>query len=191
MLPSCTVDEEAAPPSRPAEVASSGALDSAGLSDASTALLTGEAVGAARVDFESPGDGAVTGGARLDAYDEGVRVEVRVTGLAPGLHGLHIHDATDCTDVGASPHFDPDRHPHGDPEDPRPLHHAGDLGNLRASDDGARLDRVFPDLRLAGRETVVGRTLVIHAEQDDLNTQPDGESGAAVACGVIRSVDTP
>jgi Cu-Zn family superoxide dismutase len=110
-------------------------------------------------------------------------------GLREGLHGLHVHAAADCAEAAESRHFDPGDAPHGDPEDPRPLHHAGDLGNLRAADDGARMDRIFTDLRLDGPASVVGRVLVVHAGQDDLNTQPDGGAGVPVACGVIQTAE--
>lgn len=126
------------------------------------------------------------GTARLVQYDEGLRVEVVASGLRAGLHGLHVHTAGDCAEAAASGHLDPVGAPHGDPEDPRPSHHAGDLGNLRAYDDGARLDRIYPALRLDGPASVAGQVLVVHEGQDDLNTQPDGGAGDMVACGVIR-----
>ncbi|MDX1420108.1 MAG: superoxide dismutase family protein [Rubricoccaceae bacterium] len=143
----------------------------------------------ARVDLQPVGRGGVSGSVRLVGYDEGTRIVLRAEGLAPGLHGVAVLDATDCADADDAVHFDPAGAPHGDPEDPRPLHHAGDLGNVRATDDGARLDRVFTDLRLDGPASVVGRVLAVHAGQDDLNTQPDGGAGAPVACGVIQPAE--
>src|SRR5690606_31630470 len=73
----------------------------------------------------------------------------------------------------------------------RPLHHAGDLGNVRASGGGARMARIFTDLRLDGLPSVVGRDLVVLEGQDDLLTQPDGGAAAPVACGAVEPVGWP
>ncbi|MEZ4282727.1 MAG: superoxide dismutase family protein [Myxococcota bacterium] len=124
----------------------------------------------------------------------GVRVAVEMTGLTPGLHGLHLHEVGDCSapDAGsAGGHFAPRSMPHGAPSDDR--HHAGDFGNIEA-DDAGRVDAEF----LAGSITlesadspfgIVGRAAVVHADRDDLETQPSGDSGARVACGVIQQSD--
>lgn len=132
-------------------------------------------------------DGAsVSGTVRFTAFDEGVRVMARVRGLADGLHGFHVHAGTDCAAPGGP--FDPAGRPHGGPLDPPTHRHAGDLGNV-ASDDGlARYDRLDPVLTLDGPDTIVGRVVVVHAGQDDLNTLPDGAAGPVVACGVIAPV---
>ncbi|HLT46006.1 MAG TPA: superoxide dismutase family protein, partial [Rubricoccaceae bacterium] len=144
---------------------------------------------AARVELLPVGGSGVRGTARLVRYDAGVRVELRAEGLDEGLHGVAVLEAAACAEADASGHFDPSGAPHGDPEDPRPLHHAGDLGNVRASEGGARMDRIFTDVRLDGPTSVVGRVLVVHEGQDDLNTQPDGGAGAPVACGVVEPVE--
>ncbi len=117
----------------------------------------------------------------------GVRVIADVSGLTPGKHGFHIHQYGDCSSPDAKSaggHFNPTHQPHGAPDAPK--HHIGDLGNLEADDNGkAHLDRVFPFLRLAGPTGIIGRAVIIHSGEDDLTSQPTGNAGKRVACGVI------
>jgi Cu-Zn family superoxide dismutase len=80
--------------------------------------------------------------------------------------------------------------PHGDPNDADHRHHAGDLGNVRAENNGTvRQWLRTEDLQLQGPAGVIGKALVVHAGEDDLKSQPSGESGPPVACGVIRAID--
>jgi superoxide dismutase, Cu-Zn family len=119
-----------------------------------------------------------------------VRVLANVQGLKPGAeHGFHIHEAGDCSaDDGSSAkgHFNPDAKPHGNPA--AADHHAGDLPALKAGKDGrAKLDTTISGVTLApGPTSIVGRGMVIHADPDDYKTQPAGNSGARIACGVIK-----
>ena len=125
----------------------------------------------------------------LDA--DGVRITGSLAGVAPGgTHGFHVHETGDCSAPDASsagPHFNPGGHPHGHPGQGE--HHAGDMPNLVADDAGAlAVDVVVPGVTLGdGAETdVLGRAVVLHAKADDYATQPSGDSGARIACGVIR-----
>jgi Cu-Zn family superoxide dismutase len=132
---------------------------------------------------------AVTGRACFTERAGAVHVVIDARGLTPGLHGVHVHATGDCSApdaASAGPHFDPTGGTHAGPHDPR--RHAGDLGNLEAGTDGAGTLRVATDaLTVApGPRSVVGRALVIHADPDDLVTQPSGASGARVGCGVIE-----
>ena len=117
-----------------------------------------------------------------------VFVEASLTGLTPGRHGIHIHEKGDCTAPdasGAGGHFNPQEERHGGFRGTR--RHLGDLGNITADASGNARMRVQADgvtLR-SGPNSVVGRALVVHADPDDYRTQPDGGSGARVACGVI------
>jgi superoxide dismutase, Cu-Zn family len=123
------------------------------------------------------------------AEGDGVRVEGSITGLAPGRHGIHIHENGDCSSADASSaggHFNPTHQSHGAPEGD--THHTGDFGNLTADASGvATISRVFAWLTLEGPDSIIGRSLVVHAEVDDLHSQPAGNSGARVACGVIQA----
>ncbi len=118
---------------------------------------------------------------------KGVRVIADVEGLTPGKHGFHIHEFGDCSSPdgkSAGGHFNPTNQPHGSPDAPK--HHMGDLGNLEADANGkAHLDRVYPFLRLMGPMGIIGRGVIIHSGKDDLKSQPTGNAGKRVACGVI------
>ena len=118
----------------------------------------------------------------------GVRVVANVYGLTPGEHGFHIHEVGDCSApdaMSAGGHFNPSGMPHGGPSALR--RHSGDFGNLVANDVGtARADFVDPYLTFGGPSSIVGRAVIIHAQPDDLITQPSGNAGARVACGVIQ-----
>jgi Cu-Zn family superoxide dismutase len=119
---------------------------------------------------------------------DGIRVEVDVVDLAPGEHGIHLHENGDCSASDASSaggHFNPAGMPHGGPAAVR--RHAGDFGNLVADKNGhARMKFVDPILTFEGPSSIIGRSVVVHADPDDLITQPTGNSGARVACGVIE-----
>lgn len=121
--------------------------------------------------------------------DGRLAIEGRVTGLAPGAHGFHVHENGDCSApdaTSAGGHFDPDRHPHGAPAAPADAHHAGDLGNVTANARGvARIDMTSDVLAVTGDHGVRGHALIVHAGEDDLRSQPSGDAGERVACGVI------
>ena len=118
-----------------------------------------------------------------------VRVVVFAQGLRPNQeHGFHIHEAGDCSSgdgMSAKGHFNPYGKPHGDPKSAE--RHAGDLPSLRAGKDGrAKLDVTIEQVTLTpGPASIIGRGLIIHADPDDYRTQPTGNAGARLACGVI------
>lgn len=113
-----------------------------------------------------------------------VQVTGQVEGIKPGEHGFHIHmfgDLRSKDGMSAGGHFNPGMHMHGGPNSPD--HHAGDLGNIKANDQGvADVDAKAEGLRLF---QVLGRSIVVHADPDDLKSQPSGNSGARIAVGVI------
>jgi superoxide dismutase, Cu-Zn family len=119
-----------------------------------------------------------------------VHVVVNVQGLKPnGLHGFHIHESGDCSSpdaMSAKGHFNPTGMPHGNPMTGE--HHAGDMPALSADAKGkAKLDTTVSGITVApGPTSIVGRGLIVHADPDDYKTQPTGNSGARVACGVIQ-----
>jgi Cu-Zn family superoxide dismutase len=114
-------------------------------------------------------------------------VEATISGLTPGLHGFHIHEKGDCSAADASSaggHFNPSGMPHAGPDSHD--RHVGDFGNIEADASGnARFSRVFPNLQYEGTDSIVGRAVIVHAKADDLKTQPSGDAGGRVACGVI------
>ncbi|MBW2278571.1 MAG: superoxide dismutase family protein [Deltaproteobacteria bacterium] len=131
----------------------------------------------------------VSGSVTFTQVDGNVHVHAEITGLTPGKHGFHVHEVGDCSDPAgksAGGHFNPDEMDHGGPHDA--IRHVGDLGNLEADDGGkAVLDTDDSLVALDGPNTVIGRSVIVHADADDLTSQPTGAAGARVACGVIKA----
>ncbi|MEP7208649.1 MAG: superoxide dismutase family protein [Casimicrobiaceae bacterium] len=119
-----------------------------------------------------------------------VLVVADVTGLSPGSHGFHIHEKGDCSAddaTSAGGHFNPLGKPHAAPGTTD--RHAGDMPMLVADANGvARLSTEIDVVTIAGGAAdLLGKGLVVHKDADDFKTQPTGNSGARVACGVIRA----
>ena len=130
------------------------------------------------------------GEATFEQVDGKVRVVVFVQGLKPGQeHGLHIHEAGDCSSgdgMSAKGHFNPFGKPHGHHGGAN--RHAGDLPSLKANKEGRANVQVNLDIITVapGPASIVGRGLIVHADPDDYKTQPTGNAGARIACGVIQ-----
>lgn len=117
-----------------------------------------------------------------------VIVTARVSGLTPGAHGFHIHEKGDCSApdaTSAGGHFNPHGKAHGHPQGGD--HHAGDMPQLVADATGtATLTTSLSAISVgSGAGNIIGRSVIVHAAPDDFATQPTGNSGARVACGVI------
>ena len=138
------------------------------------------------------------GSGTIKFSQEGEGQPCTVTGslsnLKPGKHGFHIHEFGDhtsgCTSTGG--HYNPNGVPHGSPTDPHTSRHFGDLGNVTADANGVAEVNITDKLvSLTGVNSVIGRAVVVHADEDDLGrgTFPDskttGHAGARLACGVI------
>ncbi|XP_041983799.1 superoxide dismutase [Cu-Zn] isoform X2 [Aricia agestis] len=130
------------------------------------------------IRFQQSGDGPLVADGSLD-------------GMAPGPHGLHVHDAGDlsrgCSSIGD--HYNPLGTPHGGPLDPPERRHAGDLGNITADESGRATFRILDNvLKL---HEIVGRSVAVKAGRDDLgrgaspDSATDGDAGRPVACGII------
>lgn len=140
------------------------------------------------VELTGASGAKLRGRASFTEVEGGVLVELELQHAAPGWHAVHVHAQGDCSgaDAGASgAHFDPDGKPHGSPHATE--HHAGDLGNVWVDAHGqGRHVILVPELAVApGPRSVRGRALVVHAGADDLTTQPAGNSGPGLGCGVI------
>jgi superoxide dismutase, Cu-Zn family len=119
-----------------------------------------------------------------------VQVKVDLTGVPPGVHGFHVHDKGACGDNGmaAGGHFNPMGTNHGAP-DATP-HHSGDFGNVNADPSG-EVHQQFVTQSVtvtAGTTSVVGHAVILHANPDDLVTQPTGNAGGRIACGVVEAI---
>lgn len=116
-----------------------------------------------------------------------IRIVAELEGLTPGKHGFHIHEYGDCSapdGTSAGGHFNPGGHDHGGPDDE--VRHVGDLGNIEAGDDGtARLEMVDSLMTFSGPNSIIGKGMIVHDGEDDLTSQPTGDAGGRVACGVI------
>ena len=129
----------------------------------------------------------VKGTVTFTKVGDGVKVVADLTGLTPGKHGFHIHEFGDCSDPkadSAGSHFNPTKHQHGAPE--ATDRHAGDLGNIEADASGkAHLEWTDKMMKMSGNASIIGYGVIVHEKADDLKTQPTGDAGGRVACGVI------
>jgi Cu-Zn family superoxide dismutase len=137
-------------------------------------------------------DGTAIGAVTLRQTGERIQVRVRVTGLPPGNHGMHLHAVALCDPPGfqsAGGHLNPGSKQHGH-QNPQGFH-LGDLGNLAVGTDGrgdVTVDVVGAEAK-AGLPSFLGAggvALVIHADKDDERTDPSGNSGARIACAAIK-----
>jgi Cu-Zn family superoxide dismutase len=134
--------------------------------------------------------GNEVGKAALTETPSGVLVRLDLTGVPKGEHALHFHAVGKCEPPdfkSAGPHFNPGEHKHGleNPEGP----HAGDMPNLHVPGDGKlSLEVLNPAVTLSGKSALLdddGSALVLHAAADDYRTDPAGNAGDRIACGVI------
>lgn len=121
------------------------------------------------------------------AVNGGVKIVGDIEGMTPGLHGFHIHEFGDCSapdGSSAGAHFNPTNHKHGARTDSD--RHVGDLGNIEADAQGrVHFEIIDNVISLGGKDTIVGRSVIVHEKADDFKTQPSGDAGARQACGVI------
>ena len=158
-----------------------------------TSLLFFPSIAHAAPAIESPivnSKGEKIGKAQFKELPEGLQISINVSGLTPGIHAMHIHNTGVCTPPdfkSAGGHFNPEGKKHGK-ENPEGFH-AGDLPNLVVFGKGkAKVNFVAPGLSFNGKDAILkpGKTaLVIHASADDGKTDPSGNSGDRIACGVI------
>lgn len=135
--------------------------------------------------------GATVGTVRLTESSVGVLVTGSLTGVGSGTHAIHVHEVGQCTPTfaAAGGHFNPRGRRHGfrSPDG----YHAGDLPNLHVPSGGSlTFDLTLPAVRLRGSEGLLegdGASIVVHAAADDYVSDPAGNSGDRVACGVIGS----
>ena len=134
----------------------------------------------------------ISGYVKFTETTRGVKVDVRVHNLPDGPHGFHIHEkgnllVTDC--MGCKGHFNPFNNTHGGRKDI--IRHVGDLGNVIAVDGTVNTTFFDKMITLRGKHSILGRSVVIHADEDDLGRGGDDESlvtgnaGKRLDCAVI------
>jgi Cu-Zn family superoxide dismutase len=134
-------------------------------------------------------DQTVSGTVTFEQIGDQVRVVANLKGLSPNTkHGFHIHEYGDCSAADATSagdHYNPEGAPHGAPTDPE--RHAGDLGNIDADEMGnAHHEITVSFITIDGdKNPVLGKAVVIHTKADDLKSQPTGDAGGRIGCGVI------
>jgi Cu-Zn family superoxide dismutase len=115
-----------------------------------------------------------------------IEISGEITGLKPGMHAFHVHEFGDCSApdaMSAGGHFNPEGMPHGNPHSKK--RHVGDLGNIQADNTGKAVVNIRDtEIKLSGPRSILGRGLIVHAAPDDFS-QPVGNAGGRVACGVI------
>ena len=123
--------------------------------------------------------------------DGEIRIEVSVENLTPGEHAVHLHENGDCSAADASSaggHWNPTMKPHGKREQGGTFH-KGDIDNMKVGDDGkGTLKLTVEGWSIGGADStnIVGKSVIIHAQADDFTSQPSGNAGGRVSCGVIK-----
>lgn len=145
---------------------------------------------AAVADLESRSGSQVKGSVAFTPMGEKVLIEATVTGLTPGEHGFHVHEVGDCSAADATSskgHFNPGAKAHGHAHGE--VHHAGDMPNLVADASGKAVYRaeVSGMSVTEGPAGILKRAVIVHADPDDYKSQPAGNAGKRVACGVIAA----
>lgn len=132
----------------------------------------------------------VSGNIKFTQIGDVVRLTGEITGHTKGPKGFHIHENGDCSaadGMSAGGHFNPHKAKHGGPYDP--VKHAGDLGNIVFDGGGvAKINFTVGDIAVSkdAPNGIIGRAVIVHAVADDLKTDPTGNAGGHVACGVIQ-----
>jgi len=147
----------------------------------------------AKVSLAPAAGSSVKGDLTLANQGTAVSIRGEITGLAPGKeHGFHVHEIGQCSlpdFQSAGEHFNPTKDSHGGPNSQ--ARHLGDIPNIKADESGrARVDISVKGATLVDKDgaptQILGKALVVHAMPDDYKTQPSGDSGSRIACGVIR-----
>lgn len=144
----------------------------------------------AKAVMQARSNSKISGNVSFKQYGDKLVIATNIKGLNPNQkHGFHIHEYGNCSAPDAKSaggHFSPKPHDHGAPDSK--MHHAGDLGNLKANTSGiAKVEISTNELSLIKGEknSIIGRAVIIHEKNDDLTSQPSGNAGARVACGIV------
>lgn len=165
---------------------------SASAAGSAPGMATRSSSASATANLAAASGSLASGRLKLVPMGDGVHVTGEIGGLKPnGTHAFHIHEQGDCSAADASSaggHFNPTAQPHGRVS--KPAHHAGDSDNLVANAEGvAKVDAHFSSIVLGGGapNDAIGKAVVVHGSPDDYVSQPAGNAGTRIACGVIQA----
>ncbi|QEZ44956.1 superoxide dismutase family protein [Cupriavidus oxalaticus] len=162
-----------------------------GATAASAATSAGTSGARAAAQLQPKSGTNTAGTVTFQQQPGGVLMTASITGLPPNtVHGFHVHEKGDCSApdaMSAGGHFNPGGKPHG--QMTMPEHHAGDMNNVTADASGnVRVSMLLPSLSVGtGANGVIGRAVVVHKDPDDYKTQPTGNAGGRIACGVVAA----
>lgn len=142
----------------------------------------------ATAKLEPKSGSKVTGTITFTKSGDDVEVHGNIENLTPGTHGFHLHEKGDCSAADAASagaHFNPTKQHHGGPDTAE--RHVGDLGNIEADKDGKAHVHWKGKMSFSGADSIIGKSVVVHEKADDLKTDPSGNSGGRIACGVVEA----
>jgi len=183
-------DDATSPASAPAPAGDSPTVATATEPATPDSSATAETASQATVQLTATQGNTANGGLKISAAGTGVQISGMVQGLKPDSEfGFHFHEKGDCSApdaTSAGAHFNPNNQQHGNPTGQS--HHAGDMLNVKSDAQGVAevsIDNADVSLHTGQPNDVLGKALVMHAKPDDYKTQPSGDSGDRIACGVI------
>jgi Cu-Zn family superoxide dismutase len=162
-----------------------------GKTDTTPSAPSAAAASKATVTLQPTKGSGVHGTATFTQHGDNLTVNARIAGLTPGAeHGFHLHEKGNCSSgdgMSAGGHFNPMSKPHGDARS-GPEHHAGDMPTLKADANGiANVTFDVPGLAVgSGAADIVGKGVIVHRDADDYKSQPAGNAGPRLACGVVQ-----
>jgi Cu-Zn family superoxide dismutase len=163
-------------------------ITSIGILCAFAAFAHAQDVTKAVAKLEPKSGSQVSGTVTFTKSGDEVQVVADVQNLKPGKHGFHIHEKGDCSAadaMSAGAHFNPTHKHHDGPTGTE--RHVGDFGNIEADSSGKGHLVWKGKLDLSGEDSIIGKSVIVHEKEDDLKTDPTGNSGGRFACGVIEA----
>jgi Cu-Zn family superoxide dismutase len=156
---------------------------------ASFPVFASNAPGSAHANLQSPSLKKLQSEIEFKETTKGIKVIAKVSGLKPGsVHGFHIHEKGECKGPdfkSAGDHLNPTKHDHNSPA--AMTKHLGDMGNIVVNDKGVgRTEVVLPNDYGINMNSLIGKAIILHEKADDHFSQPSGNSGSRIACGIIK-----